>query len=515
MGLSDGPRLLYAAAAILLALVLRSVFSTPVLRRHGVPLRKPADTLPLAGNGIRFLQARQKLFSWFVRCQDHFGYETYQIAVPTLPPGVVISDPRNLDFIFKSEGTLVNKGSFVKGMLWDLFGHGIVNSDGDVWRVQRRAGQSFLNTANIRVLTDVALPQYLAGTLARLRALDTTAAVDLQAVFHELTSCIMGKMAYNMEMHAEDAFSVAFDRASAATTKRFQNPLWQLTDLLSGSGADLRRQLAIVRAFGRRIVASAVADRAAQLDHADNKLDEVSGSLIQSLLEAIPNQDIVADAALNYLSAGRDTVAQGLTWTFYMLTKHPRVVAQIRLEIEQLLASSNNSLTLSALTPAALPYVMAVFFEGLRLYPPIPFEIKQVETAAGLTLPDGTFLPCGALVLWCSWAMNRSRQTWGDDADDFRPERWLVETPHEQARLVGRSPSEFPVFHGGPRTCLGKKMAESMAVQIMAAVVWHFDVQPDSSSSPDRVTKTSLTLPMNDGLPCIVRERAVSMVIAA
>ncbi len=83
--------------------------------------RKPPNTLPLLGNGILFLQARWKLFAWFVKCERQFGYETFQIAVPSLPPGIVINDPRNLEYVFKNEG-IFGKGSFVKGMLWDLFG---------------------------------------------------------------------------------------------------------------------------------------------------------------------------------------------------------------------------------------------------------------------------------------------------------------------------------------------------------------------------------------------------------
>ncbi|CAK7269045.1 hypothetical protein SEPCBS119000_003368 [Sporothrix epigloea] len=545
----EGRQAIYTVVGLLIGLVLVSAFRTPVIRRNGVPLRKPPNTLPLVGNGILFLRARQTLFAWFVKCQRQFGYETFQVAVPTLPPGVVINDPRNLEFVFKNEGSLISKGSFVKGMLWDLFGHGIVNADGDVWRTQRRAGSSFLNTANIRVLTDVALPQYLEDTLVRLQKQavagsiearsSATASVDLQSVFHELTSCIMGRMAYNMEMHADDEFTVAFDYASGATTERFQNPLWFVTEAIAGS-AELRKSLAVVKAFGRRIVSTAVADRQAQhggaKDSANDsgprssaaagsKIDEVSGSLIQSLLDAISDQDVVADAALNYLSAGRDTVAQGLTWTFYMLIKNPAIVNKIRQEVQRVLSDSGavgnsqggHGLDFARFTPAAMPYTMAVFYEGLRLYPPIPFEIKQVE-ADRLTLPDGTDLSRGALVIWCSWALNRSRETWGDDADDFRPERWLTAVPLPLSsdgadasstpayRLSSRSASEFPVFHGGPRTCLGKKMAESMAVQTTAAIAWFFDLE---LAEPDveRVTKTSLTLPMEGGLPCIVRSR--------
>lgn len=83
--------------------------------------RKPPNTLPLAGNGLLFLQARQKLFAWFVKCERIFGRETYELYVPSLHPGVVINDPRNLEFVLKNE-SIFTKGDFVKQPLWDLFG---------------------------------------------------------------------------------------------------------------------------------------------------------------------------------------------------------------------------------------------------------------------------------------------------------------------------------------------------------------------------------------------------------
>lgn len=83
--------------------------------------RKPPNTLPFAGNGLLFLQARHKLFSWFVKCERIFGRETFQINVPTLPAGVVINDPVNLEYVMKNEG-IFGKGDFVKSRSWDLFG---------------------------------------------------------------------------------------------------------------------------------------------------------------------------------------------------------------------------------------------------------------------------------------------------------------------------------------------------------------------------------------------------------
>lgn len=181
--------------------------------------RKPPNTLPLVGNGLLFIQARHKLFSWFVKCERQFGRETFQITVPTLPPGIVISDPRNVEYVFKNEG-IFSKGDFVKGMLWDLFGgqcpghiylfdapltalsigYGIINADGEIWQIQRKAGKDFLNVPNLRVLTDTALPKYLSASVDFLKDEKDDAVVDLQVVFHEITSLLMGKMAYNVSI---------------------------------------------------------------------------------------------------------------------------------------------------------------------------------------------------------------------------------------------------------------------------------------------------------------------------
>ncbi len=180
------------------------------------------------------------------------------------------------------------------------------------------------------------------------------------------------------------------------------------------------------------------------------------------------------------------------------------MTAKIRREVKQALEdhdgdSGSLELDPTLFTPSYMPYTMAVLYELLWLYPPIPFEIKQCEQAT--TLPDGTFLPESSVVVWCPWAMNRSTITWGEDADSFRPERWLVD-----GKLVSKSSSEFPVFNGGSRTCLGKRMAEVIAVQVIATMVWMFDFTPVGEA--ERVSKSSLTLPMDGGLPCLVKTRS-------
>jgi len=212
---------------------------------------------------------------------------------------------------------------------------------------------------------------------------------------------------------------------------------------------------------------------------------------------------------------GRDTTAQSLTWTFYMLMRHPSVPQKILAELRATFPNCDRHIALDfdTVQPGSLPYTMAVFNETIRFYPPVPVELKECTSAT--TFPDGTWLPGGSVVMWVPWAMNRSKHIWGQDADDFKPERWLVPGQNgNRPTLIIKSAFEFPVFNGGPRACIGKKMAELLAVYVTASLVWDFhfeesyDEEPKAGMSPkDRFSQNSLTLPMEGGLPCQVYRR--------
>lgn len=331
-----------------------------------------------------------------------------------------------------------------------------------------------------------------------------------------------------MDIDASSPFSKAFDYASDQIGLRFQNPLWQVTEIFTGS--KLRQSVAEVKKFGREIVSNARTRRSrVAFESLITNEEVVLGSLIDSLFEAFRNPSIIADSALNFLSAGRDTTAQSITWTLYALLRHPEAIVLLRKEIASIrrssdgktnktdteIPSSHSTLTISHLQPQSIPTMMSILYESLRLYPPVPFELKQCETP--ITLPDGTFLPQSSIVVWCIWALNRSRDIWGEDADQFRPSRWI----DPDGKLIAKSSSEFAVFNGGPRACLGKKMAELMAAWVLMVVLeeWGFEeVFDDDDTNPsrdvngvriERLSQNSLTLPMQGGLPCKVKRRGV------
>ena len=315
-----------------------------------------------------------------------------------------------------------------------------------------------------------------------------------------------------MDIPGSLPFSQAFDFASGAIGERFQNPFWKLKELLFGK--PLRNAIMEVKRFGREIVSNAVHRRALETTLSykpTNKgQDPMRCILIDSLLDHLDDHEVVADAAMNYLSAGRDTTAQALTWTLYLLLRKPHTVKNILSELEQRFPRGcAPALSYSAVQPGSLPYITATFNESVRLYPPVPVELKECSMATAF--PDGTSLPKGAVVLWVPWAMGRSQQIWGQDAKDFRPERWLNA---ESEQPITKSAFEFPAFNGGPRACIGKKLAELLAVYVIAALTWDYEFvevhDPELYGRPvldERRSQNSLTLPMEGGLPVKVRRR--------
>lgn len=386
-----------------------------------------------------------------------------------------------------------------------LAGAGIINASHENWRAQRRIGLKFFSGKNLELMVEEILLeayQRLKERLSKHAEYGTT--VDMQSVFLDFTSFVMGQMAFDVEnLDSSHPFSKAFDYASDQVGRRFQNPLYQMTEFLFGS--KLHEALIEVKRFGRMMVNSAKRERSKSAYLSIFTDEEPSFStLIDSLLETFKDQEVVADAALNFLSAGRDTTAQSLTWTVYCIMQHgEQVMGPIRQEIAKITSKKDVKdqdahPSFADLQANEMPYLMATFYEALRMYPPIPFEIQECQQ--DLTLPDGTFLPKASVVVWCIWAINRAKEIHGDDADQFRPGRWL----DINGQFIRRSAWDFPVFQGGPRSCLGQKLAEVMAMFLLSSVLNDFSIS-QAYTGRQPLPQNSLTLPMQSGLPCRVR----------
>lgn len=146
--------------------------------------------------------------------------------------------------------------------------------------------------------------------------------------------------------------------------------------------------------------------------------------------------------------------------------------------------------------------LQAALSETLRLYPAVPLDSK--EAAADDVLPDGTAVKKGTVTGYVPYAMGRMSFLWGDDAEEFRPERWMTEDGRFQAQPLFK----FTAFQAGPRTCLGKDSAYLQMKMTAALVLWFFRLRLVPGHQVGY--RTMLVLAMRYGLRVTVSPRVRS-----
>ncbi|KAL8129103.1 hypothetical protein V2J09_018258 [Rumex salicifolius] len=152
------------------------------------------------------------------------------------------------------------------------------------------------------------------------------------------------------------------------------------------------------------------------------------------------------DIILNFIIAGKDTTAATLSWFISLLCKHPHIQEKLSQEIKnatKVYTVSNYAEVLTNLHEDSLErmqYLHAALTETFRLYPAVPVDPKVCFSDD--TLPDGFSVNKGDMVYYEPYAMGRMKSLWGDDAESFRPERWLsVDGLFQQ-----ESPFKFTAF---------------------------------------------------------------------
>ncbi|BAD68167.1 cytochrome P450-dependent fatty acid hydroxylase-like protein [Oryza sativa Japonica Group] len=208
----------------------------------------------------------------------------------------------------------------------------------------------------------------------------------------------------------------------------------------------------------------------------------------------------------NFVLAGRDTTSSALTWFFWLVSGQPDVEDRIAREIRAVRASSGSTdaAAFSFDELREMHYLHAAITEAMRLYPPVAMDSHCCQNDD--VLPDGTFVGKGWQVTYSAYAMARLEELWGADCEEFRPERWL----DEDGVFRPESPFKYPVFHGGPRMCLGKEMAYIQMKSIAACVFERFSFRfVGGEGRPGLVF--SVTLRMEGGLPMRVKKRRDSV----
>ncbi|KAF8714698.1 cytochrome P450, partial [Rhizoctonia solani] len=223
------------------------------------------------------------------------------------------------------------------------------------------------------------------------------------------------------------------------------------------------------------------------------ELHDIMSILLKANMEASEKDRLPEDQLLGQMNtlilAGHETTSGSLTRLLQLLAMNQAIQDRLRAE----LLGASEQLTYDELQ--GLPYLDAICREALRLYP--PFALLEREALADCTIPlrypikgkNGDEIReirvrKGTVVHAAIGQANRSKETWGEDADVFRPERWLEKLPDSvsDSKTAGVY-SSLMTFSAGPRSCIGFKFAVLELKTVLSTLVKSFKFEPGSTKA--------------------------------
>ena len=330
-----------------------------------------------------------------------------------------------------------------------LVGNGLVTSEGEFWRRQRRLAQPAFHRQRISSYGDV-MVQYAERAIANWK---TGEKRDLARDMTRLTLEIVVKTLFNSDVSndadhvGEILTSLVKPFASQATLK------WILDNRLPTP--EHRRYFNAVSEIDR-IVFRIIAERRA------SGSDE--GDLLSMLLEAQDEDGTqmsdaqLRDEVMTLFLAGHETTALTLSWSWYLLATHPDAERKFHAELAEVLGGKTPNVS----DLPKLKYTEMIAKETMRLYPPayaVGREAIEETEIGGYRVPKGTQL------FAFQWVTHRDPRYF-DEPDEFKPERW------ENSEQIPKY-AYFP-FGAGPRQCIGNYFAMMEVVLLLATIGQRF-----------------------------------------
>ncbi|KAL3425365.1 benzoate 4-monooxygenase cytochrome p450 [Phlyctema vagabunda] len=227
--------------------------------------------------------------------------------------------------------------------------------------------------------------------------------------------------------------------------------------------------------FGKfiSVAKSVVAER-----FGENKVErkDMLGSFIRNGL----TQEEAGSETLLQIIAGSDTTATAIRATLLHLMSTPSAYNALQAEIDNGILAGNISSPATDAEGRRLPFLQAVIKEGLRIWPPVTGLMSKTVPKGGDIL-NGVFVPGGTEVGYCAWGLQRIKSIYGEDADVFRPERWLDPDPD---RVREMEKTVELVFVYGKWQCPGKSVAAIELNKVFIELFRRFDFALVNPSNP-------------------------------
>ncbi|MCU0882853.1 MAG: cytochrome P450 [Hyphomonadaceae bacterium] len=402
---------------------------------------------------------------------------------------VAVMDPALIEQVLLDDASLYKRGNVQQRIFEPVFPKGLLTTEGEVWKRQRRAAApSFRTTALEGLVPVMSRAGVDAGrALAQLTASETTDILPhmTRATFDVIRQTLLGG---DHSAASQAELFVAIEEFITYGARLDPVLILGLPRWLPRPGKRrAERAGQAMRAFAK-----------AGLDVRRAQPQPDSQDLLQALLDARDPQtglgldeDELVDNILTFIAAGHETTALALTWSLYLLAGVPDIQEAVAAEVSATCGTAS-------VTHGNLPDLQLterVIKEAMRLYPPAPFIQRTPNTT--LTL-DGYTIPPGSNVTCMIYVTQRSPLYW-DRPAEFDPDRFLPE------RSQGRHRFAWMPFGGGPHTCIGMRFAMMEAVTILAEIVRRVRVGlvPGHQVIPIQ----RVTLRPQGGMPLLIKAR--------
>jgi cytochrome P450 len=371
---------------------------------------------------------------------------------------IILNRPEGIHHILVEKPENYRRTPATIRMLRPLLGNGLLLSQGEDWKHQRRTVAPAFAPRTMPLLARH-VARAAEAAVARLRASEGEE-VDLLTAMQSLA----------LEIAGASMFSLAMGRYRH-----------ELRDLMTGYSAGLGRPTLLDfllpvaipsprdllrRRIRRRwldLIGRIVAERRGMASEAAPRdLFDLLSTARDPESGAPFSADVLVDQVATMIAAGHETTGVALFWSLCLIAAAPGVQEQMAAEAARLDLGPEDA----AKTLPQLVYTRAVVQEALRLYPPAYTIVRQARNADNA---GGIAVPAGAIVFISPWVLHRHRRLW-ERPEVFDPQRFLPGAP---------APDRFAYlpFGVGPRVCIGAQFALTEATLVLAAMLKAFEIE--------------------------------------
>ncbi|MCC6644337.1 MAG: cytochrome P450 [Polyangiaceae bacterium] len=422
----------------------------------------PRDRLG-ARNLVRF--ATDQL-AWLRELADRYG-DVVELRMFGKPWFLVVH-PTDIEDVMVKHARVMGRDAYTI-VLQRALGLGLLTSDGDLWKRQRKLMSSAFVPKRIQGYADAMVRVTSAG----LGAWRDGEVVTLHQEMSRVT----------MEVAADVLFGAGVSRRDTETVR---DAMEIINEFFANSPEAIarvpewfptprnRRMTRAVRQIDE-LIFRIIAER-----RRGPARDDFLGVLLSAQDDdgATMSDRQLRDEAVTLFLAGHETTALLLAHTLFLLSKHPDVERRLHAEIAGVLGGRAPV----AADVKALPYLERVLKESMRLYPPAWTTGREANEDVVI---GGTRVPRGAQILLSQWVVHRDPR-WFPNPEGFDPDRWSDE------RAAGLPKFAYFPFGGGPRVCIGNHFAMMEATMMLSLIVrdWRVELLPGQTL----VLKPSVTL---------------------